>query len=143
MYAQPARVIYSSLFFVLTMTLIVVLRPAALFAPDGTIDFSGSAWKSSKAAQNALSGVRESMLEAMNVETAHIQKQVINETGKLLQQQKLLTSNMNRVIGNAKSALISAIDDAAPGYRPAVENYAVKSYALTEFEKLIDRKSVV
>ena len=31
----PPRVIYSSLFFVLTMVLIAVARPRALFRPDG------------------------------------------------------------------------------------------------------------
>ena len=31
----PARVIYSSLFFVLTMLLLLVARPRALFEPDG------------------------------------------------------------------------------------------------------------
>ena len=31
----PARVIYSTLFFVLTMLLLIVARPKALFRPDG------------------------------------------------------------------------------------------------------------
>jgi hypothetical protein len=33
----PARVIYSSLFFVLVMTLIVVTKPALLFLADGRV----------------------------------------------------------------------------------------------------------
>lgn len=33
----PARVVYSTLFFVLLMTLIFVSRPSALFDPDGSV----------------------------------------------------------------------------------------------------------
>lgn len=32
----PARVVYSTLFFVLTMALILVARPRTLFKPDGS-----------------------------------------------------------------------------------------------------------
>jgi hypothetical protein len=35
--ALPARVVYSSLFFALTMALLAVSKPSALFASDGSV----------------------------------------------------------------------------------------------------------
>lgn len=37
----PARVVYSVLFFVLLMTLVIVARPRMLFEPDGAVRLFG------------------------------------------------------------------------------------------------------
>lgn len=36
-YRQPPRVFYSAAFFVLVMTLVIFVKPTALFLPDGRI----------------------------------------------------------------------------------------------------------
>lgn len=117
-----------------------LLKNGASFLDDGSIDFSKSVWKSDGGAQKALNGVRESLIDSVDVGSAHLQKRVINETADLLGQQKLLTGSTERIMSRAKQALVESIDSAAPGYREAAREYAKHSFALTEFERLMGRK---